>query len=119
MYRLRWQIELVFKSWKSHFAIDEMNNVGKDYWDCLLYGKLAVITMLTAMHSHAHFYMLETSGKGVSFLRFMGNMRENLTIILEYITYRTNIFQVSNDLIRVINASLMERRKVHPHKHLT
>ena len=111
MYRLRWQIELVFKSWKSHFAIDQMNNVGKDYWDCLLFGKLAIITMLTVMHSHVHYFMLKTSDRGVSFLRFMEHMREELDIILDCLTFDATICQSAIDINRIIRASLLEKRQ--------
>ena len=111
MYRIRWQIELVFKSWKSHFAIDEMNNIGKDYWDCLLYGKLITITILTAMYSYAHYASLQMSGRGVSFLRFMGNMRENLDIIRDCITSRLPVAQIAIGLNRIIQASLLEKRQ--------
>ena len=111
VYRIRWQIEHVFKSWKSHFAIDEMHNIGKDYWDCLLYGKLAVITVLTALHSYVHYYMLQTADRGVSFLRFMNNMRENLDVLLACITCSLSDDEVAILLGRIIRASLSEKRK--------
>ncbi|MCL2322960.1 MAG: IS4 family transposase, partial [Oscillospiraceae bacterium] len=39
IYRIRWKIELIFKTWKSYFKIDEMNNIKKPhYLNCLIYG---------------------------------------------------------------------------------
>jgi len=110
-YRIRWQIELIFKSWKSHFAIDKMNNIGKDYWDCLLYGKLIVITILTALHSQFNNWSLQKEGRGISFLRFMKNMRENLDVILAYMTFQISGEQLVIALKRIIHASLLEKRK--------
>ena len=37
--------KLIFKSWKSYFDIDKMHNVGKDYLECIIYGKLIVISL--------------------------------------------------------------------------
>ena len=111
VYRIRWQIELVFKSWKSHFAIDEMHNIGKHYLDCLLYGKLVVITVLTALHSYFHFHMLQIADRGVSFLRFMNNMRENLDIFLGCITHSLPNCVIIIAIERIVSASLLEKRK--------
>jgi len=111
IYRIRWQIELIFKSWKSHFSIDEMNNVGKDYWDCLLYGKLIVITMLTALYSQIYHLIFQTTRREISFLRFMKNIRENLDVILDYMTFQISGEQMVLFLERVIRASLLEKRR--------
>lgn len=39
-YYLRWQIELVFKTWKSFFRIDKMKKVKKERLECQLLAKL-------------------------------------------------------------------------------
>jgi len=43
LYRLRWQVELTFKHWKSLFRIDVLKGTRPERIRCLLYGRLIVI----------------------------------------------------------------------------
>jgi hypothetical protein len=43
LYKIRWQIELVFKIWKSTFGINNTRKMKYNRWLCLLYAKLLVI----------------------------------------------------------------------------
>jgi len=109
-YRIRWQIELIFKSWRSHFTIDKINNIGKNYWDCLLYGKLVVITMLTSVYSRLYHNTLQSTNRRVSYLRFMKNICEDLNILSDFWLYKISEEQVDSGLKRIIRASLVEKR---------
>lgn len=45
LYRLRWQVELCFKHWKSIYKIDDIPKMKKERFLCLLYAKLIVIVL--------------------------------------------------------------------------
>ncbi len=46
-YRLRWQIELVFKAWKSIFELDKVKKMNANRFECYLLGRLIFILLST------------------------------------------------------------------------
>jgi hypothetical protein len=51
LYSLRWQIELIFKIWKSLFEIDQIGHTNIFRFECYLYGRLIAICLLQNIHS--------------------------------------------------------------------
>ncbi|WOV86024.1 IS4 family transposase [Sporosarcina oncorhynchi] len=43
LYRLRWHVELCFKTWKSYLGVDQFKVMKKERWLCHLYGTLLAI----------------------------------------------------------------------------
>lgn len=79
LYRIRWQIELIFKSWKGCFEIDVMNDVGNKYFDCLLYGRLIVITLMTAIYSRLVYSVYSQIRELLSLMIFFKVLREKVS----------------------------------------
>ncbi|MBP9478950.1 MAG: transposase [Sebaldella sp.] len=48
LYSLRWQIELLFKTWKSFFGIQHCKKIKKESLECHLYGQLISILISSA-----------------------------------------------------------------------
>lgn len=66
IYRIRWQIELRFKCWKSLCQIDLLKGQRPERIQCLVYGRLITIVMMNLLYSFASWYSetrlkLETS----------------------------------------------------------
>lgn len=51
IYALRWQIELVFKSWKTHFRVDEVNKCSADRFRTMI-GIFLIAAWLIAVLAH-------------------------------------------------------------------
>jgi len=47
LYGVRWQVELVFKNWKSNFRLDSVSGLKKARIECMLYAKLLFIFIST------------------------------------------------------------------------
>ena len=45
LYGLRWRIEIIFKSWKSHFSFAKTTDGSREYLESLLYARLIYITL--------------------------------------------------------------------------
>lgn len=70
-YYLRWQIELVFKTWKSFFEISRVKKVKKERMECQLLAKLLWILLNWRLfQSCNHYVQKQTPERGVSLLKF-------------------------------------------------
>ena len=49
LYALRWQIEIIFKTWKSMFHIHGVNQVKIERFQCQLYGKLILLLLSSSV----------------------------------------------------------------------
>lgn len=65
-YTLRWQIELVFKSWKSNFKLDEVNGIRPERIKSMIYAKLLLIFIVSKITRLASIYVWNKSQREVS-----------------------------------------------------
>jgi hypothetical protein len=56
VYRLRWQVELTFRNWKSLLKINVLKGTRPERIKCIIYGRLITITMLAMISSYASWY---------------------------------------------------------------
>lgn len=70
-YYLRWQIELVFKTWKSFFEINKVKKVKKERMECQLLAKLLWVLLNWRLFQSCNDYVQQHAPeKGVSLLKF-------------------------------------------------
>jgi hypothetical protein len=56
IYTLRWQVELIFKEWKSSLKIHYLKGTNPDRVKCLLYGRLIAIVVINMIFSVLDWY---------------------------------------------------------------
>jgi hypothetical protein len=66
VYRLRWQIELVFKIWKSTFGIDVIHKMKVERFKCMLYCKLLFIFLSWEVVTFFRQSFYDSAGKWLS-----------------------------------------------------
>lgn len=67
VYRIRWQVELLFKQWKSLLHLHVLTGTRPERIRCLLYGRLITITMLMRVCAYAAWYATAVLQREVSF----------------------------------------------------
>lgn len=54
LYRLRWEIELIFKRWKSQLTIDYLKGIDKNRIECLIWSRLCTILYIEIFSGYVY-----------------------------------------------------------------
>ena len=111
LYRMRWQIELIFKGFKSGMNLDCVGNVGKDYFECLIYGRLLIATAMSWIFSKYSFFMYLECKQLLSIQQFIDNFRNSIGQILSNLRkIRINTLELSEVFQNIARKSKFEKR---------
>lgn len=76
VYRIRWQIELMFKHWKSLLHIDLLKGTRPERILCLVYGRLICILILSLIYQVA-LYFAHQEGREISYHKLILWLQRN------------------------------------------
>ncbi|MFC7371850.1 IS4 family transposase [Fictibacillus iocasae] len=78
IYSLRWQIEILFKTWKSLFKIHEVKKIKTERLQCHIYGTLISLLLSSSITFRMRKLLLRRSKQEVSEYKSIGIVREYL-----------------------------------------
>lgn len=81
IYRIRWQIELIFKNWKSLLNIDILKGTRPERIQCIIYARLLCMVIITNIFSYVSSYAWVTSKRDVSFHKVISMLLAKFRVI--------------------------------------
>ena len=83
IYSLRWQIEIVFKTWKSLFSINHCHNIKRERLECHIYGKLIAIFLCSSTMFKMRQLLLQKKQKELSEYKAIYMIQDYLYLVYE------------------------------------
>lgn len=109
IYRIRWQIELVFKQWKQLFQIDVMKGTRSERIRCLLYGRLIMINIVTQIYALSAWYCSGASGREVSEVKLIQWLQRKGRICQSIVKNRISVLM--EELINSLPKGLLKQKR--------
>ncbi len=80
-YSLRWQIEILFKAWKSVYKIDKIKTMKIERYECINYGTLILIALTTQLLGYYKNQIYKKYKKEISEIKFFLLIKSKIEII--------------------------------------
>ncbi|MGX7632515.1 IS4 family transposase [Bacillus thuringiensis] len=117
IYSLRWQIEIVFKTWKSLFGINHCHNIKRERLECHLYGQLIAIFLCSSTMFKMRQLLLQKKQKELSEYKAIYMIQDHLYLVYEAIQQDTQ--EVSKIFLRLFDLLQKNGRKSHRYEKKT
>ncbi|MEP9405604.1 IS4 family transposase [Peribacillus frigoritolerans] len=116
-YSLRWQIEILFKTWKSFFEIDECKTIKKERLECHLYGQLIGILLCSSTMFQMRQLLLEKKNQELSEYKAIYMIKDYFPLLFQAIAIGSE--QLLKILHRLFQLLKKNGRKCHRYKKMT
>jgi hypothetical protein len=119
-YSLRWQIEIIFKAWKSFFNIDKVKQMKVERFECFHYGCLMLIIAGTHLLRYFKQWYLNKHQEEISELKFFKLIASMKHEIKEVIQKQNNsLADFLDQLTPIIERTCVKEQKKNKLKPLT
>ncbi|MED2080170.1 transposase, partial [Bacillus thuringiensis] len=116
-YSLRWQIELIFKTWKSFFRIHHCNSVKLERLECHLYGQLISILLCSSTMFQMRQLLLIKKKRELSEYKAIYIIKDYFPLIYQSLQKDTQ--ELTKILFRLFNLLQKNGRKSHRYEKKT
>jgi hypothetical protein len=113
IYSLRWQVELMFKIWKSIFKIADVKKVKLERFQCFLYGRLITLLLTSSIVSTSKKILYEEKRKEISPMKAFSIVKESFGKLREKLfQHEITLFQFLKKIIEsIIKYGMMSKKK--------
>lgn len=111
-YSLRWQVEIIFKAWKSSFKIDKVKQMKIERFECFHYGCLMLIIASTHLLSYFKQWYLTKHKEEISELKFfklISSMKQKIKEIVKKQKIAIDLFL--EQLAEIIERTCVKEQK--------
>jgi hypothetical protein len=115
IYRLRWQVELMFKTWKSFYRLDKCMQMKKPRFECYLYGLLLLIMINWEIGSNLIYIVWKAERRIISIYKFFKTASRQVTVLGNALIRKREILaDYLTSLLQACSTKLLiERKKNH------
>ncbi|PQQ52881.1 transposase, partial [Bacillus thuringiensis] len=116
-YSLRWQIEILFKTWKSFFHIHHCKKIKRERLECHLYGQLIAILLCSSIMFQMRKLLLTKKKQELSEYKAIYIIKDYFSLLFRSIQKDTQ--ELSKILLRLFNLLQRNGRKSHRYEKKT
>ncbi|HDR6248509.1 TPA: IS4 family transposase, partial [Bacillus cereus] len=116
-YSLRWQIEIIFKTWKSLFQIHHWQNIKQERLECHVYGKLIAIFLCSSTMFKMRQLLLQKKKRELSEYKAIGMIQDHLFLLFQ--ATQKNTQAITKIFIRLFTLLKKNGRKSHRYEKRT
>ena len=113
VYRLRWQIELVFKSWKSYHGLTDIKGEKRERIECFIYGRLIMMVIIAHLYGSMRRYLWKTKKRELSFLKTVRHFQikafRALSLMVQPVSFTAFLFMEFLSACRLCMMELRQR----------
>ena len=117
LYSLRWQIEILFKTWKSFFEIHACKTIKKERLECHLYGQLIGILLCSSTMFQMRQLLLEKKKQELSEYKAIYMIKDYFPLLFQAMAAGAE--ELVNILHRLYQLLSKNGRKCHRAKKMT